>query len=89
MKLLKLPKMISDKECQELVAWIDNLEIGEVKELRALKEKCAKLRMLLLLTDPAVSNEQMNDLTLKQWQAFVKEFPDEAQHANSCHEWGK
>lgn len=42
MKLLKLPKMIPGKECQELVAWIDNLEIGEVKELRALKEKFSK-----------------------------------------------
>lgn len=42
-----------------------------------LREKLAKLKQLLLLTDPAVSSEQMNDLTRKQWVEFVKAFPDE------------
>ena len=42
-----------------------------------LREKLTKLKQLLLLTDPAVSSEQMNDLTVKQWTEFVKAFPDE------------
>ena len=42
-----------------------------------LREKLTKLKQLLLLTDPAVSSEQMNDLTMKQWAEFVKAFPDE------------
>ena len=42
-----------------------------------LREKVSKLKQLLLLTDPAVSSEQMNDLTMKQWAEFVKAFPDE------------
>lgn len=31
-----------------------------------------KLKQLLLLTDPAVSNVEMNDLTIKQWAEFVR-----------------
>jgi hypothetical protein len=42
MKILKLPSMLSDKECQDLIAWVDGLEIGEVKELKALKLKYDK-----------------------------------------------
>lgn len=42
-----------------------------------LREKLTKLKQLLLLTDPAVSSEQMNDLIMKQWTEFVKAFPDE------------
>lgn len=40
-----------------------------------LREKVSKLESLLFLTDPAVSGEQMNDLTLKQIAEYVKAFP--------------
>lgn len=39
MQLIKFPQLFSDNACKELLAWVDNLEIGEVKELRALKQK--------------------------------------------------
>lgn len=40
--------------------------------------KIDKLKQLLLLTDPSVSNTTMNDLTIQQWNEFIKTFPDEA-----------
>ena len=40
-----------------------------------LREKVSKLEQLLFLTDPAVSGEHMNDLTLKQIAEYVKAFP--------------
>lgn len=36
MKILKLPKMIPDEECQRLLAWIDSLTIEEVQELEKI-----------------------------------------------------
>jgi len=40
--------------------------------------KIDKLKQLLLRTDPSVSNTTMNDLTIQQWNEFIKTFPDEA-----------
>ena len=44
----------------------------------AAEAKVTKLKRLLLLTDPAVSDAAMNELSVSQWSAFVDEFPDEA-----------
>lgn len=33
MNIVKLPKMIPEKECKRLLSWIDSLEIQEVKQL--------------------------------------------------------
>ena len=41
--------------------------------------KVEKLKRLLLLTDPDVSDVVMNDLTMRQWDSFCKEFPEEKQ----------
>ena len=40
-------------------------------------QKLAKLKSLLILTDPAVENEQVSDLTAKQWNEYIKCFPEE------------
>jgi hypothetical protein len=41
-KVLKLPKWVSDEECQRLLAWVDSLEIQEVQELEKIyKEQIA------------------------------------------------
>lgn len=42
MIILKLPKMISDEECQRLLAWMNSLEIQEVQELEKLYKKINK-----------------------------------------------
>lgn len=47
------------------------------KEFTGLKNKLAKLKQLMLLTDPAVSDQEMNTLSAKQWSAFIDAFPDE------------
>jgi len=48
-----------------------------MKRANIAERKCEKLKQLLLLTDPAVSDVNMNDLTMRQWQEFITEFPDE------------
>lgn len=48
-----------------------------IKREVLLREKLTKLKRLLLLVDPAVDNEPMNELTKRQWAEFVKAFPDE------------
>lgn len=54
------------------------LKWGEyMKRANIAERKCEKLKHLLLLTDPAVSDVEMNELTLRQWQEFITEFPDE------------
>ena len=40
--------------------------------------KCLKLKQLLLLTDPVVSNATMGDTQRIQWTEFIKCFPDES-----------
>ena len=42
-----------------------------------LLNKLEKLKQLLLLADPAVSDVTMNEVTMRQWNEFLKEFPDE------------
>jgi len=45
--------------------------------LASVNRKLDKLKSLLLLTDDALSDVVMNDLTMRQWSEFIKEFPDE------------
>lgn len=48
-----------------------------MKRSRIAERKVDKLKRLILLTDPAVSNVEMNDIALRQWNEFVRAFPDE------------
>jgi hypothetical protein len=49
-----------------------------MKRAQIAERKVEKLKRLVLLTDPAVSSEEMNSLSAKQWSAFIQAFPDEA-----------
>lgn len=42
-----------------------------------LKAKCEKLKSLILLTDPVVSNEEISRIAVKQWNEFIRVFPEE------------
>jgi hypothetical protein len=54
------------------------LKWGEyMKRAQLAERKCEKLKRLLLLTDPVVSNVEVNELSVKQWTEFIKCFPDE------------
>jgi hypothetical protein len=54
------------------------LKWGEyMKRAQLAERKLEKLKRLVLLTDTSVSNVIMNDLSIRQWNEFVKEFPDE------------
>jgi hypothetical protein len=46
----------------------------KIEELEAKKEKLIRL---ILLSDPAVSNEPMTELSAKQWTEYCTEFPNE------------
>ena len=48
-------------------------------KVEKLTLKYNKLKQLLLLTDPAVSDQTMNPLTLKQGKAFIEVFPEEGE----------
>lgn len=56
------------------------LKWGEyMKRAQIAERKVEKLKQLILLTDPVVSDSEVSMVTIKQWTEFVKEFPDEAQ----------
>lgn len=42
------------------------------KRIEYLKSHIKKLKQLILLTDPAVHNVEMNDLTTRQWTEYRK-----------------
>lgn len=42
-----------------------------------MQNRITKLKSLILLTDPAVSDQVMNPLSQKQWEEYVKCFPYE------------
>lgn len=72
-----------NKEIKSLYALIDEC-IAQQKELAQkdaiiseLKEKNCFLKSLILLTHPDFSNIQVGELSVNQWSAFVKKFPDE------------
>lgn len=50
-----------------------------MKRANVAERKLEKLKALVLLVDPVVSDVQMNDVTTKQWLEFVKCLPEEAQ----------
>lgn len=52
-------------------------EQGKLARDNDLKSQNKVLKSLLLLTHPSVSNITMNDVAIKQWQAFLNEFPKE------------
>lgn len=55
---------------------VENLK--KVKSImRHQQRKIQKLKRLLLLVDSSVSGEVVSDLQIKQWQEFIKAFPDE------------
>lgn len=60
------------------------LKWGEyMKRAQIAERKVEKLKALILLTDPVVSDVEMNDTALRQWGEFLKEFPDEYQPVKS------
>lgn len=78
-------KIVDATEFEKLKKENENLrkiiakEIGENDEFGSefviasiLRAENQKLRQLILLTDPAVSNEQMNTLSAKQWAEFLR-----------------
>ena len=71
----EIKRMLRDFERQDsLRAAKENLR----NELTATQKKLDKLKALILLTDPVVSNVEMNKLSAKQWAEFIREFPDES-----------
>jgi hypothetical protein len=75
------------KHSEEAKELVDRLKATEyanaanfdkyVEGIEQMKRKLQKLKQLMLLTDPVVSGEQMNEIALKQWNEFIREFPDE------------
>lgn len=69
------------------------LKLGEyMKRANIAERKVEKLKRLILLTDDAMSNIAMNELSMRQWIEFVREFPDEGDQINkSCppHSWDR
>ena len=54
------------------------LKWGEyMKRAQLAERKVEKLKKLILLVDPVVSDIEMNTTSAKQWFEFIKEFPDE------------
>jgi hypothetical protein len=48
------------------------------RRARLAERKVEKLKSLILLTDLAVWDVEMNPLSIRQWEAFIEEFKDEA-----------
>ena len=54
------------------------LKWGEyMKRANIAERKVDKLKALLLLTDPALNQFAVSDITILQWQEYLKEFPEE------------
>ena len=54
------------------------LKWGEyMKRAQIAERKVEKLKRLLLLTDPVVSDVAVNGLQLIQWSEFIKAFPND------------
>lgn len=49
-----------------------------MKRAQLAERKVEKLRELILLTDPVVSNVPLDAIALSQWNEFIRVFPDEA-----------
>lgn len=79
---LKLILMQQENFAEE--AWINTEKLifeyqsKYMKRAQLAERKLEKLKRLMLLVDESVSDEIMNPLTIKQWNEFIREFPDEA-----------
>jgi hypothetical protein len=62
---------------QETLAYMCGKVAKLTEENDTLKKKVAKLKSLMLLTDPVVSHVDMTPLATVQWMAYLYEFPDE------------
>lgn len=61
-----------------MLTWFANaIMTGSDRQYYRMQPKIDKLKGLLLLTDPSVSNEEMNSLSAKQWSEYIKTFPEE------------
>lgn len=65
--LHKLTSMISDLK---IGIPIEQAYLHIIKHIEFLELKNTKLEQLILLTDPAVADEQVNTLTVKQWTEY-------------------
>lgn len=74
-----------NEKCKEAIMSYSamlNDSVVDQKKLQAdrtkLVEKIDKLKRLMLLTDPVVENEVMNDIAIRQFSEFIKCYPDES-----------
>ena len=58
-----------------VVKYIDYLKLQGNNFI--LESKINKLKQLMILTDPVVSSDGMNDIALIQWNEYIKCFPEE------------
>lgn len=81
-----LPDRVEDVINEEVMTlWFSNaIDAGAMyesnfnqKKTQRDAAKIAKLKSLLILTDPAVETEQVSDLTSKQWNEYIRCFPEE------------
>lgn len=50
--------------------------MASIKEIERLKKENEKLKRLMLLTDPSVSNIVVGETQIIQWNEFIKAFPE-------------
>lgn len=58
-------------------SYFDSDEFKTGMIVMELSLKIDKLKRLLLLTDDSVSNYQMSELQIKQWNEYIRCFPEE------------
>jgi len=69
---------MSYSEYEQTIKDLEEELLEKDKEIDVLKAKYLKLKQLILLTDPAVSNMQsVSETQLRQWGEFLDCFPDE------------
>ncbi len=65
-------KLLSKTSAFNFLKWGEYMKRAQLAE-----RKVNKLKSLILLTDPAVSHVETNDVSVTQWGEFIKAFPDE------------
>lgn len=56
----------------------DSFKAGYDAGVDSAQGKLRKLKQLILLVDESVSDIEMNEITARQWAAYIKEFPEES-----------
>jgi len=56
-----------------------NAKVYSSRREMVLEKKYEKLKALILLTDKSISNEHVTELAVKQWNEFIRCFPDEGE----------